>query len=139
MPVHGGAGVHEQHAVFFPQEGSVGVPEERCLRFCPDGGGLQFVKTALDGISGVMMTFYRVANQPYNMRIDYVDVNKVANKVKYFPTEWISANGHDVTQKAIDYCLPLIQGEQNIRIKNGIPQHFILPCALPRETAKNKS
>ncbi len=97
------------------------------------------VKTALDGISGVMMTFYRVANQPYNMRIDYVDVNKVANKVKYFPTEWISANGHDVTQKAIDYCLPLIQGEQNIRIKNGIPQHFILPCALPRETAKNKS
>ena len=84
------------------------------------------------------MTFYRVANQPYNIRIDYVDVSKVANKVKYFPTEWIAENGHDVTKEAIDYCLPLIQGEQNIRIKNGIPQHFILPCALPRETAKNK-
>ena len=96
------------------------------------------VKTALDGISGVMMTFYRVANQPYNIRIDYVDVNRVANKVKYFPTEWICENGHDVTQEAINYSLPLIQGEQNIRIKNGIPQHFILPCALPRETAKNK-
>ena len=96
------------------------------------------VKTALDGISGVMMTYYRVANQPYNIRVDYVDVNQVANKVKYFPTEWISENGHDVTKEAIDYCLPLIQGEQNIRIKNGLPQHFILPCALPRETAKNK-
>ena len=96
------------------------------------------VKTALDGISGVMMTYYRVANQPYNIRVDYVDVNQVANKVKYFPTEWISENGHDVTKEAIDYCLPLIQGEQNIRIKNGMPQHFILPCALPRETAKNK-
>ena len=97
------------------------------------------VKIALDGNSGVMMTFYRVANQPYNIRVDYVDVNRVANKVKYFPTEWIAENGHDVTQEAIDYCLPLIQGEQNIRIKNGIPQHFILPCALPRETAKNRS
>ena len=96
------------------------------------------VKTALDGISGVMMTFHRVANQPYNIRVDYVDVNKVANKVKYFPLEWIAENGHDVTQDAIDYCLPLIQGEQNFRIKNGIPQHFILPCALPRETAKNR-
>lgn len=96
------------------------------------------VKTALDGISGVMMTYYRVANQPYNIRVDYVDVNQVANKVKYFPLEWISENGHDVTKEAIDYCLPLIQGEQNIRIKNGMPQHFILPCALPRETAKNK-
>ena len=97
------------------------------------------VKTALDGISGVMMTFCRVANQPYNIRVDYADVSQVANKVKYFPQEWITENGHDVTQEAIDYCLPLIQGEQNIRIKNGIPQHFILPCALPRETAKNKS
>ncbi len=97
------------------------------------------VKAALDGISGVMMTFYRVANQPYNTRIDYVDVREVANRVKYFPNEWIAENGHDVTQEAIDYCLPLILGEQNIRIKNGIPQHFILPCAFPRETAaRNK-
>lgn len=96
------------------------------------------VKTALDGNSGVMMTYYRVANQPYNIRIDFVNVNQVANKVKYFPKEWICENGNDVTKEAIEYCLPLIQGEQNIRIKNGIPQHYVLPCALPRETAKNK-
>ncbi len=96
------------------------------------------VKAAIDGNSGVMMAFHRVANQPYNVRIDCVDVSEVANKVKYFPTEWIAENGHDVTREAIEYCLPLIQGEQNFRIKNGIPQHYILPCALPRETAKGK-
>ena len=100
--------------------------------------GGRAVETAIKGISGVMMTFYRVANQPYNTRIDYVDVEQVANKVKYFPTEWINEEGNNVTQEAIDYCLPLIQGEQNIRIKNGIPQHYILRCALPRETAKRK-
>ena len=79
------------------------------------------------------MYFERVANHPYNVRIEHVDVREVANKVKYFPKEWISENGHDITDDAIEYCLPLIQGEQNIRIKNGIPQHYILHSALPRE------
>ena len=100
--------------------------------------GGKAVDAAINGESGIMMTFHRVANQPYNTRIEYVDVAEVANKVKYFPSEWINEEGNDVTQEAIEYCLPLIQGEQNIRIKNGIPQHYVLRCALPRETAKIK-
>jgi len=97
------------------------------------------VKAVMEGgISGEMMYFHRISNHPYNVRIDHVSAEKVANHVKYFPREWISENGHDVTDKAIEYCLPLIQGEQNIRIKNGIPQHYILKCALPRETVKKK-
>lgn len=96
------------------------------------------VKAMLDGASGEMMAFHRISNHPYNVRIDRVKATEVANRVKYFPREWIAENGHDVTEKAIEYCLPLIQGEQNIRIKNGIPQHYILPCALPRETVKKK-
>lgn len=95
------------------------------------------VKAALDGVSGVMMVFRRVANHPYNVRIEYVDVAKVANRVKYFPTEWITENGNDVTDEAVEYCLPLIQGEQNIRIKNGLPQHYILHQALPRKNNIN--
>ena len=96
------------------------------------------VKAAMDGNTGIMMAFQRVTDKPYNVKIDFVDVSKVANKVKYFPDEWITENGHDVTQEAVDYCLPLIQGEQNFHMKNGMPQHYILPCALPRETAKGK-
>lgn len=97
------------------------------------------VKAALDGQSGIMMTFKRVSNHPYNMRIETIDVCEVANRVKYFPIEWISESGNDVTQEAIEYCLPLIQGEQNIRIKNGVPRHFVLKCALPRETNNVKA
>ena len=97
------------------------------------------VDAAIDGNSGVMMAFNRVANQPYNVKIQCVDVSEVANKVKYFPTEWINEEGNNVTQEAVDYCLPLIQGEQNFHMKNGIPAHYILPCALPRETVnRNK-
>lgn len=85
------------------------------------------VKAALDGLSGVMMTFKRVANHPYNIKIEHVDVRCVANRVKYFPAEWITESGNDVTYDAVEYCLPLIQGEQNFHMKNGMPQHYILP------------
>ena len=91
------------------------------------------VKAALDGISGEVMVFHRIANHPYNVRIDHVDVSKVANRVKYFPDEWITESANNVTDAAVEYCLPLIQGEQNIRIKNGLPQHYILHSALPHK------
>jgi len=93
--------------------------------------GSAAVKAALNGESGKMMVFRRVSNRPYNVRVESVDACEVANHVKYFPTEWIAKSGHDVTVEAIEYCLPLIQGEQNFRYKNGIPQHFILRQALP--------
>lgn len=100
--------------------------------------GSAAVEAMREGVSGEMMVFHRISNHPYNVRIEHVKAELAANHVKYFPREWIAENGHDVTDKAIEYCLPLIQGEQNIRIKNGIPQHYILPCALPRETVKRK-
>ena len=88
------------------------------------------VKAAIDGGSGIAMIFERVSNHPYNVRIGSVDVNLVANKVKYFPKEWITENGHDVTEEAIEYCLPLIQGEQNIQMRNGLPIQFVLKKPL---------
>ncbi len=90
------------------------------------------VKAALDGQSGKMMVFRRVSDRPYNIRVESVDACNVANHVKYVPDEWITQNGHDVTDEAVQYFLPLIQGEQNIRYRNGVPQHFVLPEALPR-------
>ncbi len=85
------------------------------------------VEAALKGKSGVMMAFVRVSDKPYNIKIEPVDVSLVANRVKYFPDEWINKKGNDVTRDVIDYCLPLIQGEPTIRTKNGLPQHYILP------------
>ena len=90
------------------------------------------VKAALDGESGKTMVFRRVSDRPYNVRVESVDACDVANRVKYFPAEWIDANGHDVTDEAVQYFLPLIQGEQNFHYHNGLPRHFVLPEALPR-------
>lgn len=96
------------------------------------------VKAALDGYSGQMMIYRRIRNHPYNMRIEQVDVREVANKVKYFPLEWITENKNDVTEEAIEYCMPLIQGEQNFRMKNGIPQHYVLRFTLPHDKREGK-
>ena len=96
------------------------------------------VKTALDGCSGVMMTYRRIANHPYNMRIESVDVREVANKVKYFPTQWITEDKNNVTQDAIEYCLPLIQGEQNLQMNNGLPRHYVLRIALEHNKREGK-
>ena len=90
------------------------------------------VTAMLNGCSGEMMTFKRIRNHPYNMRIEHVPVEKVANRVKYFPKEWITEDGNQVTEEAVEYCLPLIQGEQIFHMKNGIPQHYVLRFELPR-------
>ena len=84
------------------------------------------VEAALEGKSGVAMIFERVSNKPYDVRISSADVTQIANKVKYFPTEWITEDGHDVTAEAIEYGLPLIQGEPDIHMRNGLPAQFIL-------------
>ena len=36
----------------------------------------------------------------------------------------------EFTDDAIEYCLPLIQGEQNIHMRNGLPIQFILKKSL---------
>ena len=86
--------------------------------------GASAVRAALAGETGKMMTFCRAADRPYAVRIDSVDAGSVANKEKLFPTEWINEEQNNVLSDAIDYFLPLIQGEPVIRTQNGLPVHF---------------
>lgn len=78
------------------------------------------------GGSGVMMGFRRISNNPYRVGIAPLDVRECANKAKYFPKEWITPEGNNVTIDALNYFLPLIQGEPKIDYRNGIPVHFRL-------------
>lgn len=86
--------------------------------------GTAAVDAALNGLTGRVMVFERVSDNPYTMIINSVDAADVANKVRYFPPEWINAQGNNVTDKAVKYILPLIQGSQDIHYRNGIPMHF---------------
>lgn len=88
--------------------------------------GAAAVDAAVSGQSGKMMTFKRIENKPYNIVIESVDVEKVANHVKYFPSEWINQSANGVTNDALEYFLPLIKGEQTLHMENGLPKHFVL-------------
>ena len=89
--------------------------------------GREAVKSALIyGASGVMMAFHRLSNNPYRVEITTADITKVANQEKKFPREWINQEGNNVTVDALNYFLPLIQGEPKLEYRNGIPIHFRL-------------
>lgn len=88
--------------------------------------GAEAVRAALAGETGKMMVFRRVSDHPYALEIDSVDAGSVANKEKLFPAEWISEEQNNVLPAALDYFLPLIQGELPLRTQNGLPLHYIL-------------
>lgn len=89
--------------------------------------GREAVKVALTyGESGVMMAFRRISNNPYRVEIVTADISKIANQEKKFPREWINPEGNNVTVDALNYFLPLIQGEPQLEFRNGIPVHFRL-------------
>lgn len=88
--------------------------------------GKSGVMAALSGETGKMMTFQRVSNNPYKIEIGMVEAKLVANAEKTFPKEWITADDTNITNEAIEYFLPLINGEVNIKTKNGMPVHFII-------------
>ncbi len=88
--------------------------------------GAEAVRAAVMGESGVMMCFKRISNNPYRVEIIPTDVENAANKEKLFPAEWITPDGSNVTVDALNYFLPLIQGEPDIEYRNGIPVHFRL-------------
>ncbi len=92
--------------------------------------GRHALRAALNGSTGKMMFFRRVSDVPYAVTIEMTDARNVANLEKMFPKEWISPENNQVTDAAISYFLPLVQGEVNIFMKNGMPVHFHCPTQL---------
>lgn len=85
-------------------------------------GGAFGVNSALEGETGKMISFKRISSNPYVMECTTTDVNAVCNKEKGVPVHWITENGSDVSAAFIEYALPLIQGEVEIPMENGLPQ-----------------
>ncbi len=92
--------------------------------------GRHALRAALVGNTGKMMFFRRVSNMPYAVTIEMTDAKKVANLEKMFPQKWITPENNQVTDAAIKYFLPLVQGEVDIFMKNGMPVHFQRPLQM---------
>lgn len=88
--------------------------------------GMKAFQCAIDDISGQMASIKRKCDNPYSIEYTSVPIDKIANKEKVVPTEYINSDGNDVTKKMIEYLKPLIKGEINIQYENGIPKHLTL-------------
>ena len=84
------------------------------------------VKAADEGDSGRMVVIDRVSDDPYMSAAGIYDVHKIANNEKLVPRSWVNREGNYVTREFIDYVEPLIQGDYQPVMVNGLPQHLVL-------------
>ncbi len=88
--------------------------------------GAEAVLAALRGETGKMIIFKRVSNAPYSITADVYDINLIANKEKCVPTEWIINDGTYVSKDFEEYARPLIIGELEPFMVDGLPRHLFI-------------
>lgn len=69
------------------------------------------VKHVVAGVSAQMVTIVRESTHPYRSATGLVPLERIANKVRPVPGEFIGASGNDVTPAYLDYIRPLIGGD----------------------------
>ncbi len=88
--------------------------------------GADAFKAAESGETDKMVAFERGPGPGYSCHTTLVDLVEVANVEKKLPREWINEAGNGLLQPFIDYALPLIQGECEIPIVDGLPRYATL-------------
>ncbi|MDO4296626.1 MAG: 6-phosphofructokinase [bacterium] len=82
------------------------------------------VLAAMEGKTGCMISFERDADVPYQMHCSTQDVNQICNREKCIPSSWICESGNDLTEDFLRYVTPLIQGEAQRVMENGLPKYL---------------
>ena len=88
--------------------------------------GQAAVEAAIEGCSGEVMVFRRVAGPQYRCAIGHESVLKIANLERPVPDHFINEAGDHVTDSCCAYLLPLIQGEVDLICEHGLPKHLVL-------------
>ena len=88
--------------------------------------GKAAVELAIKGHNSVMPTIERISDMPYKYKIGVADLKDVANVEKFMPKNFISRDGYGITEKCKRYLLPLIQGEDYPKYKDGLPDYVTL-------------
>ncbi len=114
---------------------------QRCAAHCASrtdidesfSAGKAAVEYAIQGVTDKMVGFERGkgANGEYICNIKLMDLADVANTEKKVPLSWINEAGNQVTQDFIDYALPLIQGEPECVLEDGLPRFAALKKVGP--------
>lgn len=104
---------------------------QRCAMHCASqtdineafDAGYAALKYAIEGNNGYMVAIKRESNSPYKTSFFLVEANKIANNVKYFPTDWINEEGNGVKEDAFEYISPLLEGNPSFNIDLNLPKY----------------
>lgn len=88
--------------------------------------GKAAVEFALKGHNAVMPAIKRLSDKPYKWKIEMAKLQDVANKEKFMPRNFITADGFHITERCRTYLAPLIAGEDYPPFKNGMPDYVVL-------------
>ena len=96
--------------------------------------GRAAVEMALDGKNAVMPCIVRGAGKRYRWSVGEAALEKVANREKKMPRNFITRDGFGITAQAREYLAPLIAGEAYPSYRNGLPQYTRLKnTPVPRK------
>lgn len=104
---------------------------QRCAAHCASqtdidesfSAGQAAVTNAIAGITDKMVGFERsYENGKYVCNIKLFDLDIVANTEKKVPLEWLNETQDGLNEKFVEYALPLIQGETQLKKEDGLPR-----------------
>lgn len=106
---------------------------QRCAMHCASqidideayNAGFEALKYGSEGNNGYMVAIKRESNSPYRSSFFLVEADKIANNVKYFPSEWINEKGNGVTEEAYEYFMPLLNGVPTLYRTNNVPKYKV--------------
>ena len=105
---------------------------QRCAAHCASPidvdesfrAGKAAVDFAVEGVTDKMVGFACTrASGQYQCSIQLFDLVDVANTEKKVPRSWINERGNGLLQPYLDYVLPLIKGEPQVILVDGMPRH----------------
>lgn len=94
------------------------------------GAGQIAVQAAVNGTTDHMVAFKRVDGKEYKCETFLLNLSEVANTEKTVPLSWIKEDNSGLTQEYIDYALPLIQGDSELPLEDGLPRFAKLKKVL---------
>ncbi|MEG0296265.1 MAG: 6-phosphofructokinase [Clostridium sp.] len=89
---------------------------QRCAMHCASEidldeayqAGYKALECAIEDNTGYMVAIKRDEATEYNTSHFLIEADKIANNVKYFPTEWINKDGNNISEEAFNYFAPLV-------------------------------
>ena len=108
---------------------------QRCAAHCASQtdvdesfmAGKAAVDNAVAGVTDKMVGFARrYVDGKYVCDVKLFDLTSVANTEKKVPLSWITPTHDGVTKDFVDYALPLIQGQPEMTMEDGLPKFVTL-------------